>query len=41
MGIKSHIPKSYRFIWFEPICGINEKMKMVCCRICNEIKGKE
>jgi hypothetical protein len=30
-----------RFTCFEPICGTNEKMKMACCRICNEIKGKK
>ncbi len=30
-----------RFTWFEPICGTNEKMKMVCSKICNEIKGKK
>ncbi len=30
-----------RFPWFEPICGPNRKMKMIKCKICFNIEGKE
>jgi hypothetical protein len=30
-----------RFPWFEPICEPNRKMKMVRCKICFNIEGRE
>jgi hypothetical protein len=30
-----------KFPWFEPICGPNMKMKMVKCKICSDIEGRE